>query len=1046
MFVTRARCSFLVVATLVAFTPGLYSQARSNSAFPERAGATPREISAIASGSHINVPGPLRSLERMAGISQKAELDEVLPLLARNIYVQGYVGWQDQGRPTEFLLLLGKYINQAQELATLAGDGGVIHVVNCEEAAPLLRILGYRLRQQCGDANASLITGDEERAFLTIDSGFPLHALEEAVRQRKPFSYRYPQTSLPLLFTEGDWTRLVAKNNRWKSSLVEAFLHHPSLARLYWGMSRMDPETRNFLKSSPGLGALLPVAADLDFYGRHIKIQSGRVIVPGGPAAEEGWKDLVGTSPENASEFVSKLLNKDKGWLAAFYDSLARASLEQQSHFADRKLLLAAYAGFHGSQNLPDAARPAFRMASGLLLLLNRLRWDAQGNPLIPGDVNLWKEVLNVKHASKAEREWTKKSNRWTKPEQVVGAMFALSRSDLDRGPLQMFLAFSELDLHRSPDHLLKPETLKILGTHFDAYSDQFLLFSEFPKLDDVAITDFVHTLEAIDRISNHTVRGNAMGTFQAEVGIWQILARQKEIPDEQIESSFEGVIKPFSAIANEAQLFDAGTESLGTIAKAAAGQPHVSQDELIELIAGPRVSDADSRRVHEEIAKGIRSVLDGQRLVSLDTLLTLGRGLNEMAHGAKVGATLLPFAAELQEFQMPRPIFTSSERSEWAAGIYNNRHTDIQMQTDLSKVLKSPASHDQLEAARGQLAPFFRDTLVGLNYAYYEPPGAQLLRINPLFVRSHDFAGETVGGVEDLWRAPQLFGEGTPAGGGAHLVGSLADLPYVLSEAEQDFITPENVQALIWRETVPGLLTDAIFPRWWNVSKTEMHAVALYQRAGEELVASAVSDENLRGKVLEVLSERMSPVTLARVAEGLGNEEEERAMESITPSDLLFLTAQYRKRNPQDSSVWGPAGRELQQICQSDPKETAWERVSHDFGVPHPRLAASYERELISSEPLPAFAGYSSRLMAESWESNNLYWARLADEMGYPPVMLNILVPQLTRRMVEKIFATDFEDWPALLRAMREAGSDFRSGKLAIMPVANAGSRAAAE
>ena len=32
---------------------------------------------------------------------------------------------------------------------------------------------------------------------------------------------------------------------------------------------------------------------------------------------------------------------------------------------------------------------------------------------------------------------------------------------------------------------------------------------------------------------------------------------------------------------------------------------------------------------------------------------------------------------------------------------------------------------------------------------------------------------------------------------------------------------------------------------------------------------------------------------------------------------------------------------------------------------------------------------------------------------------------------MVEKIFATDFEDWPALLRAMHETGADFREGKL---------------
>src|SRR2546430_10497437 len=32
----------------------------------------------------------------------------------------------------------------------------------------------------------------------------------------------------------------------------------------------------------------------------------------------------------------------------------------------------------------------------------------------------------------------------------------------------------------------------------------------------------------------------------------------------------------------------------------------------------------------------------------------------------------------------------------------------------------------------------------------------------------------------------------------------------------------------------------------------------------------------------------------------------------------------------------------------------------------------------------LPVFMGHSSRLLAETWDSNNLYWARLADEKNY--------------------------------------------------------------
>ena len=46
---------------------------------------------------------------------------------------------------------------------------------------------------------------------------------------------------------------------------------------------------------------------------------------------------------------------------------------------------------------------------------------------------------------------------------------------------------------------------------------------------------------------------------------------------------------------------------------------------------------------------------------------------------------------------------------------------------------------------------------------------------------------------------------------------------------------------------------------------------------------------------------------------------------------------------------------------------------------------------------------------------------------------MLNRLVPELTHRMVEKIFATDLEDVQALLRATREAGDEFRQGKIGI-------------
>ena len=66
--------------------------------------------------------------------------------------------------------------------------------------------------------------------------------------------------------------------------------------------------------------------------------------------------------------------------------------------------------------------------------------------------------------------------------------------------------------------------------------------------------------------------------------------------------------------------------------------------------------------------------------------------------------------------------------------------------------------------------------------------------------------------------------------------------------------------------------------------------------------------------------------------------------------------------------------------------------------------------------------------MLAESWESTNLYWAALADAANLEPALLNLRAPEWTQRAVERIFATHLEDWPALLHSMRIVGEEFRS------------------
>jgi hypothetical protein len=242
----------------------------------------------------------------------------------------------------------------------------------------------------------------------------------------------------------------------------------------------------------------------------------------------------------------------------------------------------------------------------------------------------------------------------------------------------------------------------------------------------------------------------------------------------------------------------------------------------------------------------------------------------------------------------------------------------------------------------------------------------------------------------------------------------------------------PENVQSLIWADLVPTILTSAVLPRWWNVTENELRAVALYQQLGEQFIAGAARDESLRNAVVSHLSDYVLPRRVAAVEQALSAGRGSDALTELMPSELYFLGTALFQEDPARAASAGDAGRQLVSLVRAAPQEVRLERIAQDFGVPHPMLAQTYTRELLAMKPLPTFLGYSSRLMAESWESSNLYWARLAAEQHYHPAALHNLVPLLTHRMVEKIFATHLEDWPAVLRALRETGEEFRLGKIA--------------
>ena len=1015
---------FLCVATCCPDYARALPQENSAS---EHAAAAEGQLSQSGSTDSILIPGPLRSFLRMAGISQDVAPDDVVTTLARNASLYGY----DQGRETEFLVLLDRYVHQARELQSLSDANGNIHITGCDDATRLIQALGYKLETACGHKDTSLMTADAERAFLTIDSGFPLSTLETALQKNEPFSYFVSPTRVPIFYKQKDWVAVSTWDKKSGGDLLDVLLHDQTLDRLYGALARYDQETKAALGRSPGLKRMMPLAAAFDLFGGVINIRSGRVVVPAGN--EKGWEQLVEASPRSPGEFVVHLFSRDRGWLAAYFDALSRLKQTQQAHFAEGTRLTHLYNAYRTTASRAAIAGVYPRNA-GLLMLLTSLKWDENGDLKIPGGIGPWEQILSQKTEGRAVKEWVKRNNGWENPERLLETLVACSNIEIDNGPVQIFLMLSALDAGRPLDQKLSDATEQLIASKLSHFTHWFSIFAEFPALDEISIDRFVSAADRIEGISNPALRANALGVFQADIGLWQILARQGQIPKQLMNSSWQTSVEPFTGINSSTQLFEAARASLQSILLAGSGRANLSQDQVVDLLAGPSQETDDGQRVHQELADRIRAVMDDQRLVALDTLFGLYDGLTAMAHGAGGGDNLLPLAENLREFEMPRPVFTGNERAAWSPMVYTSRHAELQVRTDIAKVIRSSATPSQLETARGKLTPFLRDTLVGLNYAYFEPPGAEVLHNNPLFVRSHDFSALSVEGVQNIWREPSLIGVGATAGGGAYLMGSLADLPYALASTEQDFIAPKHVQALIWQETVPELLVSAILPRWWAISQNELHAVTLYQRFGEELLTSSGTNSGLRVKVLAILDDLLTPDRMEQTERALTSPDGAATLvPRVLPAELFYLAVEFRKRYSKEASSWGQVGHELEDLSREHPSETDPEHLSADFGVPHPTLVLTNSCTLLNMKPVPAYAGNASKLFAESWESTNLYWARLADEKGYSPVTLNILVPALTRRMIVNIFASNIDDWRALKRAMEETGEEFRQGTITI-------------
>jgi len=991
-----------------------------------------RDLSLAAAASQpaekrptISIPGPLRSFSRMAALSPDLSPEDVLPALARNVVTNGYqaASSNEALEQTEYLKLVIRYLSQARELDKLAGPDHVIKIETCEstQTGELLRVVGYRMRGGCG-SEVVLETVNATRAFLTIDSGFPLAELEQSLRTNRPFVYDYKPTQAPVLYGPEYW---VPTKERANAEFIDNFLGDPSICRLYLGLSKLDPATADELRKSTTVQKIRAYAHVLDFYGGMFQVRNGKAVVPGGARAEKTWTDLLGVAPDKPGAFFERLVAKDDGWMASYFDALLRITYNPANgpvlnYLTEPERLKRFYTAIRGRVTSPGPARPVFRSNTDMLLLTTRLRLNSDGRPHIPGSLDVWR-TLFVEHPNgKYDAKLSKAAGAWKDPDDVIEALFGLCRKAVENEPLKIFMALSDVDRHRKTP--LDAGTADRMARQYKQFGAQYPIFAEAPELSNATINQFLDAAVAINQIHDLGLRADAAGTMQALSGLWQIFYRQQSIPAAEADKTLAAILVPFLKAKNERDVFEAGREGskvlLVSTHSAAGASP---QDRMIDLLAGTAL--ADTSDTHNQLVEDMIRIFESQRLISLTDIFGLVDHLEGLAKGEKVNSALInKTAGRISEIQLPRAALSGLEKNALSFGYWSERHIEAQRKLNLRAMIDRAATDPKkLDDIRALMAPFLRDTLVGLNYLHYAPPGAQVLYTNPLFVRSHDFIG--LQGSNQTWKVTEVLGTGWPSSAGGKLVGSLVSLPYALAEAEQNFLIPSREQALIWGDLVPQLLLSATVQRWWNVTPGQLHWVALHMDYAETMVAEAALNPERRQLVLDALELHSAPARVEKVSQLLAEGRVQTALENIMPSELFVVARDLLASDKTNI----PVAVEIRREAAESPEQLNYDVISRSFGTPKPTLANSYSPELLNLRTFPTLMGYSSRIMAESWESNLLYYAALADQLHLAPAELNVLVPDWTRQTVERIFATHLEDWPALLRSLRMVGDDVR-------------------
>ena len=248
-----------------------------------------------------------------------------------------------------------------------------------EERATALALLARQLHGQGGERAA------RQLADVLVATSSP--------QASRPSSLQAGTFTIAAPLSEQAWRDVLPPGPDIFTSLVT----HRGALLACAGALTTSPSVRTLLDRDRGLLQWLARTAPGAFTlaARSLRIEGGRVVVPGGAAAEPVWEAWLDARVTRPAEFIRALLVRDQGRMAWFFDSLASldaarlaAVLPPQPAAALAERMHALYAPFRGiEENWRIETHPFLRHTADPWVVLTAIDLD---NGVVAGPAWAW--------------------------------------------------------------------------------------------------------------------------------------------------------------------------------------------------------------------------------------------------------------------------------------------------------------------------------------------------------------------------------------------------------------------------------------------------------------------------------------------------------------------------------------------------------------------------------------------------------------------------------------------------------------------------------